>query len=265
MKDDKMVTLPVMKVITESRSVVTLVFDYPLMSLPGQFVMLWKPRKGEKPISIAYNDGKRFALSISAVGPFSKDVSKVKPGDKLGIRGPFGTSFPLEPRHKRIALVGGGYGSAPMACLANEALKQGKKVYFIEGAKTKSSLIFIDRMEQAGANVLIATDDGSAGRKGYCTDVLTDLAKQVKLDCIYTCGPEIMMKRVVDVSDEHDIECYISMERYMKCGFGVCGQCCVDDLGIRMCKEGPCIRKELAKQIKEFGNYYRDATGRKIR
>ncbi len=260
-----MIVLPIESVIKESKAVTSLVFNHPLDSKPGQFVMLWLPRVDEKPISISYNDGKKFVLSISAVGPFSKAVSKMKPGDKLGIRGPFGTHYPLNPTHTKIAVVGGGYGSAPMACLANEAMKKGMTVYFIEGARSKDLILFVDRMEKAGANVLLATNDGSMGRKGYCTEILKDLMKQVKIDCIYTCGPEHMMKSVVDISDEHDVPCYVSVERYMKCGFGICGQCSVDDLGIRMCKEGPCMTKELAKRIKEFGQYHRDNVGRRVK
>lgn len=260
---EDMIVLPIENVIRESETVTSFVFNHPLESKPGQFVMLWLPRVDEKPISISYNDGKKFVVTVAAVGPFSTAISKLKPGDKLGIRGPFGTSYPLS-NHKKIALVGGGYGAAPMAYLANEARKKGITTYFIEGARSKDNLLFVERMEQAGVNVLLATDDGSIGRKGYCTEVLKDLMKQVKIDCIYTCGPEGMMRTVIDISDEHNTSCYVSVERYMKCGFGICGQCCVDDLGIRMCKEGPCMTKELAKRIKEFGHYHRDAMGRKV-
>ena len=82
---------------------------------------------------------------------------------------------------------------------------------------------------------------------------------------IYTCGPEIMMQKVIELSDEYGADCEVSMERYMKCGFGLCGQCCVDGQGLRVCKEGPVFDKEIVKNAKEFNRYHRDATGKKIK
>jgi dihydroorotate dehydrogenase electron transfer subunit len=88
--------------------------------------------------------------------------------------------------------------------------------------------------------------------------------KSKKVDCIYTVGPELMMNKVIEISDEFNVDCQISLERYMKCGFGICGSCCVDPIGIRMCVEGPCMHKEVAKKITEFGKYKRDGSGLKV-
>lgn len=241
----------------------TLFFDYPLNAKPGQFVMLWIPRVGQKPMSVSYQGNGRFGLTVFPVGPFSEAAVSLKQGAPVGILGPYGSHFRL-PESGPIAVVGGGCGSAPVAFLAEEALAKGMKVFFLEGARDRSRLLFLDRMEKAGAEVMVSTDDGSMGRKGFATDLLRELLQKEKISKVFTCGPEIMMKKVIEATDEFGVPCEISMERYMKCGFGVCGQCAVDELGIRVCKEGPVLPKETARRIKEFGAYRRDTTGKKI-
>lgn len=262
-KHDPVITLKISHAVQENPSVKTVYFDYPLKAKPGQFVMLWIPGIGEKPMSISFCDGKSFGVSISAVGEFTKAAIKLKAGDLAGFRGPFGTHFTLG-KEKTLVLVSGGCGCAPLAFLAEEALKRGKKVFYMQGTKTRDLLFFTERMKKAGAEVAVSTDDGSAGFRGFVTDLLESALQKNKPDKICTCGPEMMMKKVVDMSDEFKIPCEISLERYMKCGIGVCGQCSVDPIGIRMCTEGPVIKKELVKKIAEFGKYRRDASGRRI-
>ncbi|MEW5996791.1 MAG: dihydroorotate dehydrogenase electron transfer subunit [Candidatus Micrarchaeota archaeon] len=263
MRNEPMVSMKVSRAVQENPYVKTLYFDYALDAKPGQFVMLWLPGTGEKPISISYRDEERFGLSIASAGHFSGAVMKVREGDVLGFRGPFGTSFSLG-REKTIALVSGGCGCAPLAFLADEALKKKKRVFFLEGVRSKGYLFFLGRMKKAGAEVMISTADGSRGARGFATDILQILLRKEKIGKIYTCGPEIMMKKVVDISDGFRIPCELSLERYMKCGIGICGQCSVDPLGIRMCTEGPVIKKELAEKIAEFGKYGRDASGKRV-
>jgi len=263
MKDNPMITMKIAHAVQENPCVKTLYFDYPLNAEPGQCVMMWIPGVGEKPMSISYSDGKRFGVSIYAVGQFSSEAVKLKAGDVAGFRGPFGTSFSLG-KEKTLALVSGGCGCAPLAFLAEEARKKGKKVFFLQGARNKELLFFTERMRKAGAEVLVSTDDGSAGTKGFVTELLRGLLQKEKIGKICTCGPEIMMKKVVDISEEHKTPCELSLERYMKCGMGICGQCAVDPLGIRMCVEGPVIKKETVKKITEFGKYRRDASGRRV-
>ena len=110
---------------------------------------------------------------------------------------------------------------------------------------------------------LISTDDGSEGYKGYTTDILEEklLKKNNKIDKVYSCGPEIMMKKVVDICYKYKVSCEVSLERYMKCGFGVCGQCSVDLEGICICQDGPVFSGTKVGKIKEFGKYHRDKAG----
>lgn len=260
------VSLPIKKIIQETPFVRTYVFEYALGSKPGQFVNLWIPRVDEKPISIAYDDGKEFWLTIFAVGNMTKKVAQLKVGDLVGIRGPFGTSFEFK-KGEGLVMVGGGYGAAPLFNLANAAVKQGCTVDFIVGARGKEYLLYLDRVKKLKNTKLhIATDDGSVGHKGYNTQVLEEVlkGKGKKVDRIFAVGPEMMMKRVSDIAFKAKISCQVSLERYMKCGFGICGNCVVDNSGLRTCVDGPAMDHLIARKTKDFGVYHRDSVGKKL-
>lgn len=248
------------KIINEAKDLKSFVFNHDLNAKPGQFIIAWLPRIDEKPFGISYQDKNKFAITVSAVGEFTKKMHKLKPGDFVGIRGPYGNHYNIEG--KRICLVAGGYGAAPLAFLADEAVKKKIKVEFIIGAKTKDYLLYLKRFEDSKVKMHIATDDGSYGEKGFTTDLLERLLKKKRIDKIYACGPEIMMKFVLKIAD--DIPAEFSLERYMKCGFGLCGQCCVDPTGWRVCKEGPVFTKEQIMQITEFAKYKREKSGKKV-
>lgn len=138
-----------------------------------------------------------------------------------------------------------------------------------------------------------ATDDGSYGYKGYNTDVLAQVlkkkigiwgavgrgaksrggrdassggvkAKSEKVDRVFACGPEIMMKKAAEMALKARVDCQLSLERYMKCGFGVCGQCCMDDSGICVCRDGSVYDGAAALKLREFGRYHRDGVGRRV-
>ena len=262
MKIEQPITVKVEKIIDEAKDIKTFIFKHKLEAKPGQFIMFWLPRINQKPFGVSYLKEDSFGVTVSKVGPFTEEVFKLKENSYVGIQGPYGKEF--EIRGTNVVLVGGGYGTAPLAFLADELIKKNKDVTFIIGAKTKEYLVYEKRFENKKIKIMYCTDDGSYGKKGFTTDVLKDIINE-KIDMIYTCGPEIMMKKVIEISDLNNIECQVSLERYMKCGFGICGQCVVDPLGIRVCKEGPVFDKEIIKKISEFGEYKRDATGKKIR
>ncbi len=270
--------LKIEKIVQENLNVKSFYFNHRLNSQPGQFVMIWKPGNGEKPMSIAKDLGESFSLAIASVGKVSNTICCAKVGDYVGIRGPLGTNFTLTAE-KSIALIGGGYGAGPMASLAELAIKKGLKpenIHYIVGARNKDLLLFHKRLEGTGINVHVTTDDGSYGTKGRVIDALNKIisdskenkknnkSANTKIDKIYTVGPELMMKAVYDVAVREGIDCEISLERYMKCGIGVCGSCVVDPTGERMCIEGPIIGSKKIAQITEFGKYHRDATGNKV-
>lgn len=262
--DSRPKALKIDKIIKENKDTNTYVFKYPLGSFSGQFVMMWIPGVDEKPFSIAYDTGTEFGLTVCNVGEATDKLFKLKVGQKVGIRGPMGTYYKFGAK-EHLALVAGGYGVAPMYFVAREAAQKGCKVEFIVGARTKSLLLFKNRIKALGKNVClhISTDDGSEGFKGFTTQVLENLMKKTKIKRVFSCGPEIMMKFVGQIAEKYKTECYLSVEKYMKCGIGVCGQCAIDDTGELACKKGPVMDYQYLKKLPEFGNYHRDAQGKK--
>ncbi len=260
--DSRFVALPIKRIIPENDFVNTYVFEYPLGGKPGQFLMLWLPGVEEKPMSIAYDDGKEFWVTVCNVGPMTNELFKLKEGDVVGIRGPLGTHYEFESGSK-LALVAGGYGAAPMYFVANEALERGCSVDFLIGARNKDLLLYTHKILALGVDLHIATNDGSAGKEGFVTRILGELMEEKKFDYVFSCGPEVMMKAVGEIAHSAGVECFLSMEKYMKCGIGVCGQCALDDTGDLVCKKGPVMAYEYLKNLPEFGVYHRDAQGKK--
>ncbi len=244
--------------------VTTFMLPISLGSLPGQFLMLWLPGRDEIPMSIALDDGENLQVTFFAVGDMTQALAKLKAGDLVGIRGPFGTSYAWEKK-QHLALVAGGYGAAPMFFAASKAAQDGCTLDVIIGARSREHLLYQQSFASLPrTTVHIATDDGSEGHKGYNVTVLAELLSSgVKFDQIFACGPERMLVAVSDLAAKEGTKCLLSLERYMKCGYGLCGNCTVDPLGIRLCTEGPVVEGSLARQIAEFGKYHRDELGRK--
>jgi dihydroorotate dehydrogenase electron transfer subunit len=249
----------------ENPYIKTYIFEGNLGSKPGQFINLWIPRVDEKPFSISYEDKGEFWITVFKVGAFTEKMFKeLKVGSKVGIRGPYGKGFEI-PDGCKLAVVGGGCGSAPLYFAAYEAKKKGCEIDFIAGARSKDYLFFLDEVKNiTGSEVQVATDDGSMGCKGFNVELLKEAVGKKKYDLIITCGPEMMMKKVIEIADEVKVPVQLSMERYMKCGFGICGQCVLDPEGLRVCKDGPVFTGEQIKKVKDFGEYFRDDVGRKV-
>ena len=172
------------------------------------------------------------------------------------------TSFKIKPNTHYIMLAGG-YGAAPLKFLAKKVSSvKNSTIDFCLGARNKKDLLFIKDLKKI-SKLHITTDDGSQGTKGKATDILPNIIKNYnkKKTLVVTCGPEIMEKKVLDFCNQHKTSCEISIERYIKCGVGVCGQCAVDGNGICLCKEGPVVSRQTANKITEFGFYSRDNRG----
>lgn len=260
--DSRFEILQIDKIIQENEMTKTFVFNYSLGGKPGQFLMMWIPGFDEKPMSIAFDDGKEFWVTICAVGPFSQKMHELKVGDKVGVRGPLGTHYKFKAG-EHLALVAGGYGAAPMYFVAHEAVKAKCEVEFLIGARNKDLLLYGQKILGLGVNLHISTDDGSAGFKGYVTQVLDKVMAEKKINQVFTCGPEVMMKVVGTVAEKYEVDAFMSMEKYMKCGIGVCGQCAIDDKGDLCCIKGPVMKWSYLKKLPEMGQYHRDAQGRK--
>jgi dihydroorotate dehydrogenase electron transfer subunit len=258
-------TLPqifaIKKVIAEADGIKTLVFSGNFDFAPGQFVMVWLPRIDEKPFGIWRTKPEEFRITVSAVGDFSRKLSAQKISAKIGIRGPFGRGFSI-PKKKKVVLVGGGFGVAPLLGLAEKL--SNCKIDFVIGARSKNFLFGQKYAEQLGARVLISTDDGSCGRKCFSTHLLAEILAEKKTNFVFACGPELMLQRVAELCQKAKVPCELSLERFMKCGIGVCGSCAIDDGGFCVCREGPIIEGERALRMSEFGKYRRDSVGERV-
>lgn len=261
--DSRFQVLEIARIVKENSVTKTFVFNYSLGAKPGQFVMLWIPGVDEKPMSVAFDDGKEFWITVCKVGPASEALHKMKVGDKVGVRGPLGTCYEFS-KGEHIAVVAGGYGAAPMYFAAYEATRKGCDVEFLLGARNKELLSYTHKvLGLDNINLHISTDDGSAGFKGFVTEILQKVLKEKKIDKVFTCGPERMMLAVGEIAEKAEVDCFMSMEKYMKCGIGVCGQCAIDDTGDLVCRKGPVMKFDYLKKLPELGKYHRDAQGKK--
>ena len=209
-----------------------LTLDGQLQAHPGQFVMVWLPRLNEKPFSLVNDDP--VTLAVANVGPFSSRLHELEVGDRLWIRGPLGRGFEIVG--ERLLLVGGGYGVAPLSFLASRATSTLRKVAVI-GAATADEIFFEDRLTKAGCEVVLVTEDCSAGEGGLCTDITERLLIDEAFDLVYACGPEGMLDQIEKSCQECGIPAQLSKEAYMRCGMGVCGSC--ERNGLLVCRDGP--------------------------
>jgi dihydroorotate dehydrogenase electron transfer subunit len=264
----RMVTIE--DIVQETPSVKTFFFrDEPSnLAKPGQFLMVWIPRIEELPLSIMISDKKNYAaVTIRKHGYGSTSLFEMKKGDKLGIRGPYGNSFILKDTYKSILLIGGGTGLVPLVRLLNTIKTKKINIVIIIGSKSKNEVFFIDLINKILDNnklfkILISTEDGSFGKIGFPTDILKEVLSEgyYNFDMIYTCGPELMMKEIFDIVIEKKIPIQASLERYMKCGIGICSSCCINDMLV--CYDGTIFNNEQLQNFSEFGYSYRDKSGR---
>lgn len=244
----------------EATNVKTFKFEYPGKMIPGQFFMIWIPGIDEIPMSVSYIEKDVKGITFKRVGDATNALFNLKSGDKIGVRGPYGTGFKITG--KRILFVGGGTGIAMIAPAVEEAINKNISSDVILGVKNKNEIFFENRLKKCGAKIHISTDDGSKEYKGFATDLAIAFLITEKFDSVLTCGPEIMMKKLLDLSG--NISFQASLERYMKCGIGLCGQCCVGK-GLRVCEDGPVFDGKTLKKVEDFGAFKRDSTGKKIR
>jgi len=243
----------------EAVDVKTITFHYPGDMSSGQFFMIWIPGVDEIPMSVSQIKKNVKAITFRNIGDATHALFHLKKGDKIGVRGPYGNGF--TSTGKRLLFVGGGTGIAMLAPLVEQARKKKLKTTVILGMKTKDQLFFEDRFRRTGATVLVSTDDGSKGFKGFASDLAKEVIQKNHIDAVYTCGPEQMMSSLLRYS--RGVSFQASLERYMKCAIGLCGQCCIGE-GLRVCLDGPIFDGATLKKVKDFGVYHRDAAGRKI-
>lgn len=220
---------------------------------PGQFNMIYLYGVGEVAISIVSDPDEKYVLShsIRAVGHVTKALQKLKVGDHVGVRGPFGHGWPLhKQKGKDIVVVMGGLGAAPSVSIINYIMLRRTlygKLKILQGVKHSDDFIFQKKCAewQKDSNTEIHITADQPGKKwpwnvGYVTDMLKLISLQPENTVALMCGPEMMMHVAIKTLVEKGVDesnIYLSMERNMECGIGHCGHCQYG--GYFVCKDGP--------------------------
>jgi len=226
---------------------------------PGQFVMV---RCGQdtllrRPLSVHRVNGDNLALLFTVVGKGTQWLARQQARDIIDIFGPLGNGFRIDPAAGNLLLVAGGIGIAPLRFLADEALRQGKKVTLIMGARSAEHLLpvtppsdlFQKGVLPSNINVVNATDDGSEGFRGLATDLIKGYADGA--DQVFACGPADMYRTMAQMPGLKDKFVQLSLEIMMGCGAGVCYGCTIKTRsGLKqVCQDGPVF--ELGDIIRE--------------
>jgi len=234
--------------------------------LPGQFAQVSIAGMGEAPISISSSPTRKgsFEMVVRRVGNLSGAMHRLKPGDKVGIRGPFGTHFPVDSamQGKDVLFICGGIGFVPVRSAIQYVLdkrKQFKRVTILYGTKSPAERLFHDESaawgKAPGVTYAETVDRGEPEWKGN-VGVITTLLPKAPIKAPDTvaivCGPPIMYKFVL--IELHNMglpreQIYVSLERNMKCGVGKCGHCQIN--GVYVCQKGPVFRYSDLAPIRE--------------
>lgn len=237
--------------------------DRKLGSAPGQFVMVWVPRVGEIPISVAWEKDTLLKLIIARKGVVTSYIhNNIGEGCRLFLRGPLGKGF--EIAQGEALIVAGGYGAAPMLYLASTLREAGSRVTVALGFRENRNVMLVEEFEKLAEQVFVATEDGSMGFKGQLTELVSSILSGSRYDMVYTCGREQMMERVVRMAMNAGIKVQASLERLIKCGIGVCGSCTLEPRGLRVCRDGPVFNGYELIQLDDFGRWWRDASGKRV-
>jgi len=219
-------------------------------AVPGQFVQV---RTGagtdpflRRPFSVAGADpaGGSIILYVEVVGPGTGLLCSKRRGEHVSVVGPLGSGFDVNlGGNGPCVLVGGGTGIAPLFFLGDTLAGTARReVTFMAGARNADFLNALESMCGGGITVMTATDDGSAGRHGFVSDLLEENIDAVRPSAVYACGPVEMMRAVSRIAAARGVPCQVSLEERMACGLGVCLGCAVrlkNGRMVRSCVDGP--------------------------
>lgn len=218
----------------------TLFGDTSEISAPGQFVnILIDGLFLRRPISVCDCDGESLKLIYKNVGEGTNKLTQYGHGKYLDLLLPLGNGYDISKGENSV-VIGGGVGVPPMYMLCKSLLRDGKTPVVILGFNTKADVFYENEFKKLGVKTIVATADGSYGKKGFVTDALEDVKTY---SYFYACGPEPMLKAVCDKTKTSG---QLSFEERMGCGFGACMGCsCKTKYGAkRICKDGPVLEKE---------------------
>ena len=188
------------------------------------------------------------SLVIAGRGRGSRELLRTRVGATVDLVAPLGTAFPQPAGPMTALFVAGGYGSAPLFPLAEQIAAQGGGVGFILGAATADRLFGVETARALTPDVLVTTDDGSAGIKGRVTLPLAEAVKAIGAEAVYACGPADMLRAVTEVATAEGARSFCAVEQGMACAAGVCMTCVLPVVGedgvsrfVRSCVDGPCF------------------------
>ena len=206
---------------------------------PGQFYMLKLDGQTllPRPISICEKEGNKITFLYAVVGKGTEEYSKLKADEYIKLTGPLGNGFDLEKDLGKVAIVAGGIGTAPMVEVTKKLREKDENAVIDTYVGYRDDVYLIDELSKYSNKVEITTNTGKHGYKGFVTDLL----KPEEYDTVLCCGPEIMMKKVIEMCKEKKVKIYVSMEKHMACGVGACLVCTckTKDGHKRTCKDGP--------------------------
>lgn len=188
----------------------------------------------------------KIEILFKVIGFGTRLLSRKEIGQEINILGPIGNGFNIDPEGKEAILVAGGIGIAPLYSLAESLRKEGKDVRLFMGAKSKNEILCKEELKGLGAEVKIATDDGSLGRHGPVTDLLLLTPYSLPLT-FYACGPQNMLREVSRIAKTKGVPCQVLLEERMACGIGACMSCvCKTKEGEyrRVCVDGPVFNAD---------------------
>lgn len=206
---------------------------------PGQFYML--KLNGQtllpRPISICEKEDNKITFLYAVVGKGTEEFSKLNEGDYINLTGPLGNGFDLSKDLGKVAIVTGGIGTAPMVEVSKRLREKYKDAVIDVYAGFRDEIYLKEELLKYADSVNVTTNTGKYGHKGFVTDIL----KPEEYDTVLCCGPEIMMKKVIEMCKEKNVKIYVSMEKHMACGVGACLVCTckTKDGNKRTCKDGP--------------------------
>jgi dihydroorotate dehydrogenase electron transfer subunit len=190
-----------------------------------------------------------------------------QPHDTIDLVGPLGRPFTLPRDPTPVALVGGGYGSAPLFLLAEQLRARGCRVDMVLGAATEARLFGALDAKRMSASVAFTTEDGSYGETGRVSDVLGELMDRAGTTVVYACGPMGMLASVAAIAEARGAHCQVAVEEQMACGIGVCWTCVLPVIGddgstrmTRSCVEGPVFAGDRVR-FADVGTVPQDCHG----
>jgi dihydroorotate dehydrogenase electron transfer subunit len=217
---------------------------------PGQFVHVRVTTDAanilRRPFSVHRVYDERIEILYQVLGTGTRQLAEKRAGDRMDVVGPLGHGWEMPSGMTHALLVAGGLGAAPLAMLAEQLAARGVAVSVAQGAPTSSRLVAREVFARVSRQVEVATDDGSAGEKGFVTGPVARLLAAERFDVVYACGPERMQRIVASMARDAGIACQVSLERLMACGVGACLSCVVSTrAGLkRACVDGPVFDAE---------------------